>query len=273
MKKRMMKKGIALAMGLLCATLFAVPSFAVSIPVYIGGRTFSGGVLVNSRTCVPIRAFSETVASPEIEWNEVTRTATIRTDTLTVTAKEGTYYITVNGEQIFSEAAVFIRNDRIHVPVRPLASAFSLPVRWDDASRSVHIGETETPEEETPSYSEEDLYWLSRIIFAESRGESYEGKLAVGTVILNRVAYHEFPNTVYDVIFDSKYAVQFTPTANGTIYQTPDADSVAAAKQCLEGYRTDPSILYFLNPAIATNFWIVENRPFVMTIGNHDFYA
>ena len=75
----------------------------------------------------------------------------------------------------------------------------------------------------------DDLYWLSRIISAESRGEPLEGQIAVGNVVLNRVASADFPDTIYGVIFDDRWGGQFTPVRNGTIYQVPSARSVEAA--------------------------------------------
>ena len=74
-----------------------------------------------------------------------------------------------------------------------------------------------------------------------------EGKLAVGTVIMNRVERRDYPDTIYGVIFDCENGVQFTPTANGTVYLEPDADSVRAAKMCLEGYRVPGNLLFFID--------------------------
>ena len=122
------------------------------------------------------------------------------------------------------------------------------------------------------NFSENDLYWLSRIIHAEARGESFDGKLAVGSVVLNIVKNKNYPSTVYGVIFDKKNGVQFSPILDGSIYNNPSIDSINAAKRCLEGYRTNKEILFFINPDIATSFWIVNTREYVMTIGNHDFY-
>ncbi len=121
-------------------------------------------------------------------------------------------------------------------------------------------------------YSDEDLYWLSRIISAESRGEPLKGKLAVGTVVLNRVASSQFPNTIYDVIFDKRWGGQFEPVRNGTVYQDPTPESVQAAKLCLQGAREAGDSLYFLAPALTNNHWIMENRSYVTTIGCHWFY-
>jgi N-acetylmuramoyl-L-alanine amidase len=84
-------------------------------------------------------------------------------------------------------------------------------------------------------YDSDDVKWLSRIINAEAEAEPLEGKIAVGNVVLNRVASDEFPDTIYSVIFDKANGVQFSPTASGAIYNTPTDESVLAAKMCLDG--------------------------------------
>ena len=84
-------------------------------------------------------------------------------------------------------------------------------------------------------YNSESLYWLSRIIYAESGNQPLEGKIAVGNVVLNRVAHPQFPNTVKGVIFQAN---QFTPVQNGSINRTPSSESVIAAKLCLDGANT-----------------------------------
>lgn len=122
------------------------------------------------------------------------------------------------------------------------------------------------------SYSETDLYWLSRIIYAEARGESYKGKVAVGNTVLNRVKSTDFPDTVKGVIFDTKYGTQYTPVANGTIYNTPDASCINAAKDALSGVNYIGDCMYFYNPRKSTSSWITKNRPYYTTIGNHAFH-
>lgn len=120
---------------------------------------------------------------------------------------------------------------------------------------------------------EEDLYWLSRIIHAEAQGEPYVGKVAVGNVILNRVKSSDFPNSIYGVVFDRQFGyTQFSPVLDGSINNTPNADSINAARDALNGQRPVGEALYFLNPRKATNFWIVHNRKLMQTIGDHDFY-
>lgn len=122
------------------------------------------------------------------------------------------------------------------------------------------------------AYDYEDLYWLSRIISAEAKGESFTGQIGVGTVVLNRVRSREFPNTIKGVVFDRKYGTQFTPVANGSIYDTPTKSAVVAAKMCLDGYVLSDSVLYFVNPSIATSSWIQNNRKYAFRVGNHEFY-
>ena len=121
-------------------------------------------------------------------------------------------------------------------------------------------------------YRADEVLWLARIIHAESAGEPLLGQIAVGNVVLNRVKSSAYPNTIYGVIFDRKNGTQFSPVVFGTIYNTPNTDSVIAAKLCLEGYTLSDSIFFFMNPRIATNNWISKNRPFAFRIGNHNFY-
>jgi N-acetylmuramoyl-L-alanine amidase len=121
--------------------------------------------------------------------------------------------------------------------------------------------------------SNEDVYWLSRIIEAEASGESYTGKVAVGNVIMNRKASNEFPNTIKGVIFESYNGIpQFSPVAEGTIYNTPSASSINAALDAINGSRVVGASTYFFNPDKSSGSWIVNNKTYVTRIGNHVFY-
>ena len=81
-----------------------------------------------------------------------------------------------------------------------------------------------------------------------------------------------FPGTIRDVIFDVKYAVQFEPVSNGTIYQEPTERSVLAAKMVLNGTEAVGESLYFYAPALSQGAWINQNRTYYTTIGCHKFY-
>lgn len=108
------------------------------------------------------------------------------------------------------------------------------------------------------------LKMLATIIWCESRGESYEGQLAVGSVIMNRVRSGAYPNSVYDVIFASG---QFSPVKTGSFqkaYENNSANDNAykAAQEVLDGYT---------NVGDMTHFRRKGNREGYI-IGNHVFY-
>ena len=112
-----------------------------------------------------------------------------------------------------------------------------------------------------------DLYLLAKCIHAEARGETYIGKVAVGAVILNRVASDQFPNTVYGVIYQPW---AFTCTEDGQIELEPDRASWQAAQDALNGWDPTYGCIYYYNPRTATSSWIF-NREIVTTIGQHVF--
>ena len=66
---------------------------------------------------------------------------------------------------------------------------------------------------------------------------------------------------------------QFAPAGSGHLSRTPNAESVVAAKLCLEGANTAGNALYFVNPVTSPGSWASRNRPYVATIGAHAFYA
>lgn len=112
-----------------------------------------------------------------------------------------------------------------------------------------------------------DLYLLAKCIHAEARGESYIGKVAVGAVILNRVASPDFPNTIYGVIYQPW---AFTAVHDGQIDLEPDAPSYQAATDALNGWDPTYGCLYYYNPKTASSSWIF-NRKTVVTYGDHVF--
>lgn len=132
---------------------------------------------------------------------------------------------------------------------------------------------TSTAASRGTSYTSTDLYWLSRIINAEAEAESYAGKVAVGNVIMNRVKSSAFPNTVKGVIFEYYKGIpQFSPVADGTVYNDPNGDSIKAAKAAFNGTSYVGNATYFFNPDKSEGTWIVKNKVYVKRIGNHVFY-
>jgi N-acetylmuramoyl-L-alanine amidase len=265
----------SMAMTVSAAAPYDFPADAVPVRVTLDGKEVLAKetVIIRSTTYVPLRSFSELMGADSIEWNARTATATVKKGSTTISVANGYYYIVASGRYFYTAEPILNISGRLFVPVRPLAKAFSVDVTWENETRAVALrstGKTLTPA--SSYYDSDDLYWLSRIISAESAGESLYGQIAVGNVVMNRVASRQFPNTVYGVIFDRVGGTQFSPVALGTIYRAPSVSSVIAAKICLEGYRISNEILFFMNPRIATSNWISKNRPFAFRIGNHDFY-
>lgn len=112
-----------------------------------------------------------------------------------------------------------------------------------------------------------NLNLLARIIHGEARGEPYNGMVAVGAVVLNRVANPNFPSTVAGVIYQKG---AFDAVSDGQINLTPSTQSYNAARDALNGWDPTGGAIYYFNPATATNKWI-WSRPHAITIGKHRF--
>ena len=116
-------------------------------------------------------------------------------------------------------------------------------------------------------YSSADINLLAKLIYAEARGEPYQGQVAVGAVVLNRIKSSSFPNTMSGVIYQ-KYA--FTCVSDGQINLTPNATAKKAANDALNGWDPSYGALYYYNPKIATSSWIFSRKTTVV-IGQHVF--
>jgi N-acetylmuramoyl-L-alanine amidase len=251
------------------------PSGSQPTPVLLDGVEVLEGecVRIGGVTYVPLRNFANLFGNCTVTWDSRTNTATVKTDDLTLIAHTGNYYIYANGHYFYTVGEVLNLGGYLYVPIRPMALAFDADLEWNASKNQVELRRSKGKDAVAwANYNADDVYWLSRIISAEAAGEPFLGQVAVGNVVLNRVSSASYPNTIYGVIFDRKHGTQFSPVSFGTIYQTPTESSVIAAKICLEGYSISDSALFFLNPRIATNNWIVKNRPYDFTIGNHDFY-
>lgn len=276
MKKRIVSFVFIFVMLVSCFSMMSFASASGYRPgVNIDGSAFTGEVEVkNNTTFVGIRKFSTAMKwDAKVTYTSYNRTITVKTDKLTLTAKDGASYIVANGRYLFTSTPIYMKNGRMYAPLLLMAKAFDAKASWSNATSSFNIARGSGGILSGDKYYREDeVYWLSKIINAEAGGEIMIGKIAVGNVVLNRTRSSSFPNTIYGVIFDTKNGVQFSPVANGMIYKTPNSDSIIAAKICLEGYTISYDILYFVNPVYAPNSWASKNRPYFDKIGNHVFY-
>lgn len=281
-----MRKILTALLGFFCAfSMISAPSrateqtdFSTPICLTVNNRYLamdSAPFFYAGITFVPIRFLGEALGA-EIQWDSKAHCAIIRSaDTELVLPAEKSYAI-INGKKSTLQQRIQLINDRTYVPVRFAAEALGFHVVWDESTYTVKLSKEgiTLPNHltENRGYSDDEIFWLSKIIHAESQGEPMQGKIAVGNVVLNRVSSNEFPSTIYDVIFDTKNGVQFSPVLDGSIRQTPLGDSVIAAKRALSGENAAENCLYFLNPKTATSSWIVRNRTYHKSIANHDFY-
>ena len=114
-----------------------------------------------------------------------------------------------------------------------------------------------------------DVNLLARLISAEARGEPYEGQVAVGAVVLNRVNHASFPNTISDVIYQSG---AFSCLYDGQFNEPVAESAYRAAQDALNGWDPSGGAVYYFNPATATSAWI-WSRPLIVEIGKHRFCA
>lgn len=114
-----------------------------------------------------------------------------------------------------------------------------------------------------------DVQLLARAINGEARGEDYEGQVAVGAVILNRVKHPDFPNTIAGVIYQPG---AFTAVSDGQINEPISENSTVykAAQDAMNGWDPTNGCVYYFNPNTATNSWI-WSKSIVKTIGKHHF--
>lgn len=131
----------------------------------------------------------------------------------------------------------------------------------DERSKEVEI--------EKSSVNQKDLQLMAQLIESESGNQPFEGKLAVGTVIMNRIQSDEFPDTIRDVIFQKG---QFQVVGNGKIYNEPSEDSLEAAKEIMNGKRVfNTDVLYFYNPKITSMSNWIRKLKVTKVIKDHAF--
>ncbi|RJX27918.1 MAG: cell wall hydrolase [Dethiobacter sp.] len=136
----------------------------------------------------------------------------------------------------------------------------------EEINRENGDNETENPENDSP-YSPEDIDLLARLVHAEAKGETYQGKIAVAATVLNRIKSADYPDTIPGVIYQNN---QYCPVRNGQINRPADEDAFRAVEEALEGNDPTGGALSFFNPSKSSNRWI-RSRPYLTRIGNHIF--
>ncbi|MCT2535145.1 cell wall hydrolase [Aquibacillus koreensis] len=137
-----------------------------------------------------------------------------------------------------------------------------------------HVGSLVEPDQKVMiehSVSEKEKELMEKIVQAEAKGEPYEGKVAVATVILNRVDHPDFPDSIEKVIYQKLGQIYaFSPVQNGMINNQPSTEAKQAVREALDQGSKGHDAVYFYNPKTAQDKWIFS-RTVIKTIGNHTF--
>lgn len=257
--------------------------------------------LENGRVMVPMRGIFEHFDAL-VYWDGESKTVRAFARGEVLTLQVGKTKFDHNGELFDMDTAPVIRSGRTFVPVRFIAQSLGMDVAWDADNQRVEISkksesDTSPATEPTPGndapkptdepatnapevpanehetidpiaqYSEEEIELLTRVINAEAYSEPFEGKVAVGAVIMNRVKSSAFPNTITAVIYQPN---QFYVVSNGAIHRSLAPDSREAALEALRGNDPTDGALFFWNPNRSESPFVSKLQTNVV-IGGHAF--
>ncbi len=251
---------------LLSAALLAPgPSAAAAQPlqpvVVDGARNATPSLLRNGSLLVPAAFLRKMDVS--VQWDEDRQAV--------ILGKNG-----IRLSMTASANGVIHKPEGSYVPLRSVAEALGMRIRYDAATRTADVATAPGARKTIGAEAEEDVLWLERITEAEAGGESYEGKVAVAASILNRVDAPDWPGTIQEVIFQiveiggAKY-YQYSPVADGRIYESvPSEETRKAVRAAMDGADPTDGATVFYNPVKTDNAWVRE-RPVSKTIGNHVF--
>ena len=252
----------------------AVPSMGGDSSLLINGRPAPAELnkeMQNGVTYVSLSVLARQLApAAQISWDG--SAATVVTDRLSLTAEVGQLYVEANGRYLYvSETVQLTPAGQVIVPLRVAAKAFDAAVGYDVATGVTTVTSGSGALQSGDSfYNQDDLFWLSRVIHKESGNQPMEGKMAVGNVVLNRVADPVFPDTVEGVLAQKN---QFSTYKSGVLAATePSQSSTIAAKLVMDGGVVEETkgALYFDS---GSNSWAARNKDLIATIGGHKFYG
>ncbi len=204
-------------------------------------------------------------ADPRGEGEDDGEAAWAKGEGFSISARTGEPYIEINGRYFYVPGGLRRHGETGEAlcPVRTLAGAFGLAVGWSRVGVTLE-GEPSAPESGEEFYDPVELDLIARVIHHESGNQPLEGRIAVGNVILNRVASPLFPDTVAEVLAQKN---QFPGATNAT----PSEQSILAAKLCLEGANTVGEAYWF--NGVGRACWASRNKTLVKIIGDHAFYG
>ncbi len=247
---------------------YSIGGFEIPVDVLVNGAIIKTPVDAfletdNNTVYVPVRAISDAVGA-EVLWFDEIKTATVT---------KGDTTLSFSICDPITTAVIY--KDTLFVPVRALSESFGYYVTWDGYYYQVLVS---APEVTVPaeyidtSYYNDEILIVAQVLHCECRYSSFDGKIAVANVVTNRVANHQFPNTVHEVIYDRRYgSVQFTIAYDGKLNNTPTGECILAAKCALNGTVVAKDCLFYQSEKL-TGSWMDKNREVAMCVGGNKFF-
>ena len=280
----MRKSALRCALSVLLAFCLLCPSLAAaadsgdiqSMPVYINGLLSARAYVSGETVFLPPEALCS-AAGLSMSWSEDGNTLTLSVPGAELTGHKGDGYFVADGRYIYAPDGWLVKGDALYLPSDALARFFGVEISFSEEHDRLKLSTDKLAViSGGESYYELNfdadlLYWLPQIINAEAKFEPLAGQIGVGNVVMNRLDSPDFPDTIFEVIYDTEHTVQFEPISTGGIFQEPSEQATIAAYLCLEGCSTVGDCLYFVNPDYGSS-WFDSSLELVKTIGHHNFY-
>lgn len=267
---------IVLSQVSVSASQVSYKGYKVPVDINVNGQFFDDGgkgyLDTNGVIYVPVRYASEALGA-SVVWDGTTQTVTVTkgASKLVFIPAENSCYV----NDYWNYAPQKIENGTLYTDAGFIFKALGGNVEVNSQSYEVKVsidGYTVPDSFVEKYYNQEDLYWLSRIVTCESGSVSFEAKVMVANVVLNRRESTLFPNTVYGVIYDTKHGVQFPPAQKGNVAKAqPTSDTIVACRAALNGLDLAPDCLYFTYASNKTG-WVATTRTLYKVLGRQAFY-
>lgn len=262
---------LTLLLGLVCPVL-AEETYPI---IYVGDApilqcdvTYMDGVpYIKASTFLLFATQDYTLESDGVHFSAKARYADYQY--CSIVADVGQYYMVVNGRYFYISSGVQQIDELVALPIGMLARAVGgyVNVFEEKPGEFYAYAGTSSVRPGSEFYDETSVDAIARTINSEAGNQSMKGKVAVGSVIYNRVKSPQFPNTVAAVVLAYR---QFEGTHTKYFAATPPESCVIAAKIAIEGTQVLPGVLYFNTTDL--NSWARLNREYLGTIGGHDFF-
>lgn len=179
-----------------------------------------------------------------MSWSEDNGTLTLSVPGAVLTGHKDDGYFEADGRYIYAPDGWLVKGDVLYLPSDAVERLFGVKINVSEKRDRLELSTDKLAvisggaNYYELNYDAELLYWLPQIINAEAKFEPLAGQIGVGNVVMNRLRSPDFPDTIFEVIYDTEHTVQFEPISTGGIFQEPTEQATIAAYLCLEGYST-----------------------------------